>query len=140
MVANIKPAVESVPVYRRVKTATSSCTTARTARIVKAIGARCGRRCRRKRRSAGDRLSRDARVRLERLPGRDREPERELRNRLGIDSAAEGFTNSFVATTKLMKVMAWACGHDDLGGFERRDLTTWKRDVADLTGVSHFRL
>jgi len=29
------------------------------------------------------------------------------------------------------------CGHDSLSGFERRDLTTWKRDVAELTGVEY---
>jgi hypothetical protein len=34
-------------------------------------------------------------------------------------------------------VMARACGHDSLSGFERRDLTTWKKDIADLTGVEY---
>jgi hypothetical protein len=33
--------------------------------------------------------------------------------------------------------MARACGHDSLSGFERRDLTTWKKDIADLTGVEY---
>ncbi|QAU11547.1 glutamate synthase [Halorubrum sp. BOL3-1] len=61
----------------------------------------------------------------------------DLRSRLVIDSAAEGLANYFAATVKLMKVMARACGHDDLDGFERRDLTTWKRDIADLTGVEY---
>ena len=61
----------------------------------------------------------------------------DLRGRLVIDSAAEGLANYFAATVKLMKVMARACGHDALMGFERRDLTTWKRDVADLTGVEY---
>jgi len=61
----------------------------------------------------------------------------ELRSRLVVDSAAEGLQNFFEATVKLMKVMARACGHDSLAGFERRDLTTWKRDVADLTGVEY---
>lgn len=61
----------------------------------------------------------------------------DLRSRLVIDSAAEGLANYFAATVKLMKVMARACGHDALTGFERRDLTTWKRDVADLTGVEY---
>jgi len=54
-----------------------------------------------------------------------------------IDSAAEGLQNYFQATVKLMKVMARACGHDSLSGFERRDLTTWKREVAELTGVEY---
>ncbi|MEF8781313.1 MAG: Rieske (2Fe-2S) protein, partial [Haloferacaceae archaeon] len=30
-----------------------------------------------------------------------------------------------------------ACGHDSLSGFERRDLTTWKREIADLTDVEY---
>jgi glutamate synthase domain-containing protein 2/nitrite reductase/ring-hydroxylating ferredoxin subunit len=61
----------------------------------------------------------------------------DLRNRLVIDSAANGLANYFQATVKLMKVMARACGHHSLAGFETRDLTTWKRDIADLTGVEY---
>ncbi|MFT4920986.1 MAG: nitrite reductase/ring-hydroxylating ferredoxin subunit [Haloarculaceae archaeon] len=61
----------------------------------------------------------------------------DLRNRLVIDSAANGLHNYFEATVKLMKVMARACGHDSLAGFERRDLTAWKREIADLTGVEY---
>jgi glutamate synthase domain-containing protein 2/nitrite reductase/ring-hydroxylating ferredoxin subunit len=61
----------------------------------------------------------------------------DLRNRLVIDSAAEGLQNFFEASVELMKVMARACGHHSLGGFERRDLTSWKRDVADLAGVEY---
>jgi hypothetical protein len=54
-----------------------------------------------------------------------------------VDSAADGLANFFEATTELMKVMARACGHDSLSGFERRDLTAWKRDIAALTGVEY---
>ena len=61
----------------------------------------------------------------------------DLGNRLVIDSAADGLRNFFEATVELMAVMARVCGHDSLSGFERRDLTTWKRDVADLTGVEY---
>ncbi|WP_018256109.1 glutamate synthase-related protein [Halomicrobium katesii] len=61
----------------------------------------------------------------------------DLRSRLVVDSAANGLQNFFEATVELMKVMARACGHDDLGGFERRDLTTWKREIAELTGVEY---
>ncbi|MFP4625658.1 MAG: glutamate synthase-related protein [Natronomonas sp.] len=61
----------------------------------------------------------------------------DLRNRLVVDSAAEGLQNYFDATVALMKVMARACGHDRLSGFERRDLTTWKKPIADLTGVEY---
>lgn len=36
-----------------------------------------------------------------------------------------------------MKVMARACGHESLSEFAKRDLTTWKREIADLTGVEY---
>ena len=36
-----------------------------------------------------------------------------------------------------MQVMARACGHDDLAKFSRDDVTTWKREVADLTGIEY---
>jgi glutamate synthase domain-containing protein 2/nitrite reductase/ring-hydroxylating ferredoxin subunit len=61
----------------------------------------------------------------------------DLRDRLVVDSAASGLQNFFEATVELMTVMARACGHESLAGFERRDLTAWKRDVADLTGVEY---
>ena len=35
-----------------------------------------------------------------------------------------------------MVVLARACGHDSLSHFTPRDLTSWKRDVAELVGVS----
>jgi glutamate synthase domain-containing protein 2 len=61
----------------------------------------------------------------------------DLRDRLVVDSAANGLHNYFEASVKLMKVMARACGHESLGGFERRDLTTWDPDIATLTGVEY---
>ena len=61
----------------------------------------------------------------------------DLRDRLVIDSAARGLENYFEATVSLMKVMARACGHDSLSGFEQNDLTTWKREIADLTGIEY---
>ena len=36
-----------------------------------------------------------------------------------------------------MQVMARACGHDHLSQFTRDDLTTWKREMADLSGVAY---
>lgn len=64
----------------------------------------------------------------------------DLRNRLMIDSAADGLTNFFETTVELMKVMALACGHDNLSGFDRRDLTTWKKDIVDRTGGQYARV
>lgn len=59
-----------------------------------------------------------------------------LRERLIIDASAQRLQNFFEATTELMQVLARACGHDALSKFERDDLTTFKPDVAQLTGVA----
>ena len=50
-------------------------------------------------------------------------------------ASALAFYNFFNASTELMKVMARACGHNHLNQFEQRDITTWKKDMADLTGI-----
>ena len=60
-----------------------------------------------------------------------------LRARLIVSSAAERLDRFFRASTDLLKVLARACGHDHLDQFELNDLTTWKRDVAHLTGVQY---
>lgn len=60
-----------------------------------------------------------------------------LRARLIVDASAERLRNYLTASVELMKVLARACGHPRLGDFSSRDLTTWKRDVADLTGVAY---
>ena len=36
-----------------------------------------------------------------------------------------------------MKVMARACGHTHLNQFNSNDITTWKREMADLTGIKY---
>ena len=36
-----------------------------------------------------------------------------------------------------MAVLARACGHRRLADFELRDLSTWKAEVARLTGVAY---
>ncbi len=60
-----------------------------------------------------------------------------LRARLPVDRAAEQLTRYLGALTQLMVVLARACGHDSLSGFTPHDLTSWKREVADLVGVSY---
>ena len=60
----------------------------------------------------------------------------ELRKRLKVDTAAAGLGRFFTASTELMKILARACGHKSLSDFSISDLTTWKRDMADLSGVS----
>ena len=60
-----------------------------------------------------------------------------LRARLPVDVAAERLERFFSASVELMQVLARACGHTHLNQFRLRDLTTWKRDVAHLTGVAY---
>ncbi len=58
-----------------------------------------------------------------------------LRDRLPVKEAADRLERFFRAATDLMCVMARACGHDHLGKFELDDLTTWKSEMAKLSGV-----
>jgi glutamate synthase domain-containing protein 2 len=60
-----------------------------------------------------------------------------LRARLDIEASAKQLASYFGATVELMRVLARACGHSHLSQFELRDLTTWKREIADLTGVRY---
>ena len=59
----------------------------------------------------------------------------DLRARLPIDEAAERLARFFGATVHLMQVLARACGHRQLSEFSPGDLTTFKREMADLSGV-----
>jgi len=61
----------------------------------------------------------------------------ELRAKLNIDKSARQLYNFFSASTELMKVLARACGHEHLNQFNANDLTTWKKDMADLTGIDY---
>ncbi len=60
-----------------------------------------------------------------------------LRARLPVDIAAERLARFFSATVELMTVVARAAGHRHLSEFAADDLTTFKRDMADLTGVAY---
>lgn len=59
----------------------------------------------------------------------------ELRKLINIDKSAQQLHNFFSASTELMQVMARACGHDHLNKFNPKDITTWKKDMAELTGI-----
>ena len=61
----------------------------------------------------------------------------DLRARLPVDEAAERLARFFRAAIELMKLLARACGHTHLDQLRVDDLTTWKRDVAYLTGVRY---
>jgi glutamate synthase domain-containing protein 2 len=60
-----------------------------------------------------------------------------LRSRLVVDQAAQRLARFLQASVSLMKTLARACGHDHLRQFHIEDLTTWKRDIAYLTGVPY---
>ncbi len=60
-----------------------------------------------------------------------------LRARLPVDIAAERLAQFFSASVELMTVLARAAGHSHLQNFTIDDLTTFKTDIAQLTGVPY---
>ncbi len=60
-----------------------------------------------------------------------------LRARLPVDIAAERLARFFSAAVELMTVLARAAGHRHLNEFSNEDLTTFKTDMAQLTGVAY---
>jgi glutamate synthase domain-containing protein 2 len=60
-----------------------------------------------------------------------------LRTRLPVDIAAERLARFFSAAVELMTVLARAAGHRHLKDFNLEDLTTFKDDMARLTGVAY---
>ena len=60
-----------------------------------------------------------------------------LRSRLIIDSSATQLYNYFEATNQLIKVVARACGYDDISKFNHHDLSTFDFDMHKLSGVNY---
>jgi glutamate synthase domain-containing protein 2 len=60
-----------------------------------------------------------------------------LRERLPVDIAAERLARFFGASIELMSVLARAAGHRHLSEFNIDDLTTFKADMTQLTGVAY---
>ena len=60
-----------------------------------------------------------------------------LRRRLIIEESANRLKNFFEASVDLIRVMARACGHRHFNEFESNNLTTWKRKMADLSGIKY---
>jgi len=60
-----------------------------------------------------------------------------LRSRLEVDVAAERLSRFFHSAVDLMSLLARGCGHTHLNQFNIDDLTTFKRDMAYLAGVSY---
>lgn len=60
-----------------------------------------------------------------------------LVSRIQVEKSARQLTNFFEASVELMQVMARACGYSHLNDFNPDDLTTWKREMSDLSGVAY---
>ena len=58
-----------------------------------------------------------------------------LRKKLDVDVASQRLANFFGASVGLMQVMARACGHDHLNQFQKDDLASWNRELAELAGI-----
>jgi len=60
-----------------------------------------------------------------------------LRGRLNIDKSAEQLFNFLTASNSLIKVLARACGYDDISKFNLNDLTTFHFETHKLTGIPY---
>ncbi|WP_163560368.1 glutamate synthase-related protein [Halomonas sp. NO4] len=61
----------------------------------------------------------------------------DLRQRLDVDKSSRQLEQFLRASVELMQMMARACGHDSLAGFNPDDLATWNREMALLSGVCY---
>jgi glutamate synthase domain-containing protein 2 len=64
----------------------------------------------------------------------------ELRRRLNVDVSARRLARFLAASVESMQVMARACGHAHLNEFNRDDLTTFKPEMAQLSGIDYAGL
>lgn len=60
-----------------------------------------------------------------------------LRSRFEIEKSAKQLHNFLGATIDLMKILARACGHDDLSKFVWDDLSTFDYDIHRMTGINY---
>ena len=58
-----------------------------------------------------------------------------LRAKLNIEKSSRQLARFLRASVELMQVIARACGHTHLNQFNSGDITTWKKEMADLTGI-----
>ena len=54
-----------------------------------------------------------------------------------IEESANRLKNFFEASVDLIRVMARTCSHRHINEFESNNLTTWKREMADLSGIKY---
>ena len=52
-----------------------------------------------------------------------------------MDTGAERLARFFDASVELMTALCRACGRDRFGDLSPADLTSWKRETAELSGV-----
>ncbi len=60
-----------------------------------------------------------------------------LRGRLNIDKSAIQLYNFLTASNSLIKVLARACGYDNISNFNLNDLTTFHFETHKLTGIPY---
>jgi glutamate synthase domain-containing protein 2 len=63
-----------------------------------------------------------------------------LRNRIIVNQSAKQLANFFHASNDLIKVIARACGHDDVKKFNFNDLSTIDFSIHQLTGIKYAGL
>lgn len=61
----------------------------------------------------------------------------ELRARLKVQEGAERLHRFFDSSVELMKVLARGCGYNHLNQFNKDDITSWKKESAELTGIQY---
>ena len=61
----------------------------------------------------------------------------DLRARLVIKESARMLTRFLTASVQLTQMLARACGHNHLNKFNRSDLTTFNKNIAELTGIEY---
>eukprot|EP00658_Telonema_sp_P-2_P014304 TRINITY_DN15436_c0_g1_i4.p1 TRINITY_DN15436_c0_g1~~TRINITY_DN15436_c0_g1_i4.p1 ORF type:complete len:520 (+),score=135.19 TRINITY_DN15436_c0_g1_i4:90-1649(+) len=59
----------------------------------------------------------------------------DLRQRLDVEKGSNQLKNFLEISSHLMSVLARACGHSHLQQFNQADVTTWKLEMAHLTGI-----
>jgi glutamate synthase domain-containing protein 2 len=63
-----------------------------------------------------------------------------LRSRIIIEQSAKQLATFFQASNDLIKVVARACGHDDIRKFNFNDLSTLDYNIHQLTGIKYAGL
>jgi glutamate synthase domain-containing protein 2 len=63
-----------------------------------------------------------------------------LRSRIAINQSATQLYNFFNASNELIKVVARACGHNQIKQFSANDLSTFNYTIHQLTGIQYAGL